>query len=398
MQRILAIARKDLRVRFATPAEWLFFIVLPVFFIMAVSGFASGPNGGDYRITVLAVDEDASALSHKLTDVLNASDSVRAEILPADAAQKAFDEGDGPALLVIPAGFEAELLAGQPVPLDLRVLPASTDALSAQQAIQAAAGQISRGLAAANSSVALATQVQPFADEAARRAYFATSLTAAETQLAAAPTRLTVTTPPVEEDTEYSGAAQSSAGQLLIWVIIPLLGTAAQMAYERTQGTLKRLISTPTRKSEYLLGTITGQYLGSVAQMALIVAFAALVMKVTWGPLPALAAVLLAFALSSVALGTMLGTFVKTENQASGLSIMLGMTFGLLSGCMWPLELFPPAVRTAVHMLPLTWAMEALTDLTMRGKGLAAVLPAVGVLLFSALIFFAVGVRRFRYE
>lgn len=398
MQRILAIARKDLRVRFSTPAEWLFFIILPVFFIMAIAGFASGPNNGDYRITVLAVDEDSSALSRKLLDTLNASDSVRVELLAADAAQTAFDDGDGPALLTIPAGFEADLLAGQPVQLDLRLLPASTDALSAQQAIQAAAGQISRGLAAANSSVALAGQVQPFADDAARRAYFADSLAAAEAQLAAAPARLAVTKPPVEEETEYSGAAQSSAGQLLVWVIIPLLGTAALMAYERTQGTLKRLISTPTSKAEYLLGTITGQYIGSAVQMALIVAFAALVMKVTWGPLPALAAVLLAFALSSVALGTMLGTFVKTENQASGLSVMLGMTFGLLSGCMWPLELFPPAVRSAVHVLPMTWAMEALTGLTMRGEGLRAVLPAVGVLLLSALLFFAVGVRRFRYE
>lgn len=398
MQRILAIAWKDLRVRFASPAEWLFFIILPVFFIMAIAGFASGPNNGDYRITVLAVDEDSSALSRKLLDTLNASDSVRVEPLAAAAAQKAFDDGDGPALLAIPAGFEADLLAGRPVQLDLRLLPASTDALAAQQAIQAAAGQISRGLAAANSSVALAGQVQPFADDAARRTYFADSLAAAETQLAAAPARLAVTKPPVEEETEYNGAAQSSAGQLLVWVIIPLLGTAALMAYERTQGTLKRLISTPTSKAEYLLGTITGQYIGSAAQMALIVTFAALVMKVTWGPLPALAAVLLAFALSSVALGTMLGTFVKTENQASGLSIMLGMTFGLLSGCMWPLELFPPAVRSAVHVLPMTWAMEALTGLTMRGEGLRAVLPAVGVLLLSALLFFAVGVRRFRYE
>ena len=397
MGRILAIAWKDLQVRFSSFGELLFFIILPVFFIMAVSGFASGPNGGDDRITVLAVDEDRSALSGQLLDTLAASTSVRIESLTADAALKAFDDGDGPALLAIPAGFETGLLAGEQATLDMRLLPSSTDALSAQQAIQAAAGQISRGLAAANSSVALAEQMQPFADEAARRAYFDASLAAAEVQLAAAPARLSVVQPPSEQEIEYSGAAQSSAGQMLVWVIIPLLGTAALMAYERRQGTLKRQMATPTRKSEYLLGTITGQYLGSVVQMALIVAFAALVMQVTWGPLPALAAVLLAFALSSVALGTMLGTFVKTENQASGLGIMLGMTFGLLSGCMWPLELFPPAVRTAVHVLPMTWAMEALTDLTMRGKGLAAVLPAVGVLLFSALIFFAVGVRRFRY-
>jgi ABC-2 type transport system permease protein len=108
--------------------------------------------------------------------------------------------------------------------------------------------------------------------------------------------------------------------------------------------------------------------------------------------------VLVSFGLASVAMGTMLGTFVRTTSQANGLSIMLGMTMGLLGGCMWPLELFPPAIRTAVHVLPTTWAMQGLTDITMRGLGLRAVLPEATVLLGFALAFFVIGVRRFRFE
>ncbi len=80
------------------------------------------------------------------------------------------------------------------------------------------------------------------------------------------------------------------------------------------------------------------------------------------------------------------------------MSIMLGMVMGLLGGCMWPLELFPPAMQKIVHVLPTTWAMQALTDLTMRGEGLLAVLPDIGVLLGFAVVFFVVGVKRFRYE
>ena len=104
------------------------------------------------------------------------------------------------------------------------------------------------------------------------------------------------------------------------------------------------------------------------------------------------------FAVSVLAMGTMMGTFVKTESQAGGMSIMLGMVMGLLGGCMWPLELFPPAMQKIVHVLPTTWAMQALTDLTMRGEGLLAVLPEIGVLLGFAVVFFVVGVKRFRYE
>jgi ABC-type multidrug transport system permease subunit len=42
--------------------------------------------------------------------------------------------------------------------------------------------------------------------------------------------------------------------------------------------------------------------------------------------------------------------------------------------------------------------MQALTDLTMRNEGFLAVLPDIGVLIGFAVVFFVIGVRRFRYE
>jgi ABC-2 type transport system permease protein len=133
--------------------------------------------------------------------------------------------------------------------------------------------------------------------------------------------------------------------------------------------------------------------------MLLLVAFGVFVLHVPWGQsLSGLVALLFSFGLASVAFGTLLGTFVRSTGQANGLSIILGMTMGLLGGCMMPLEFFPPAVRTAVHVLPVTWAMEGMTDLTMRGQGLAGVLPEAAALLGFAIVFFILGVRRFRYE
>jgi ABC-type transport system involved in cytochrome c biogenesis permease component len=40
---------------------------------------------------------------------------------------------------------------------------------------------------------------------------------------------------------------------------IPLLATSALFGHERTNGTLRRLLTTPTRPSTFLLGTIAGQ-------------------------------------------------------------------------------------------------------------------------------------------
>ena len=77
---------------------------------------------------------------------------------------------------------------------------------------------------------------------------------------------------------------------------------------------------------------------------------------------------------------------------------MLGMVMAMMGGCWYPVELFPDAVRSAVQVLPTYWAMQGLLDVVLRGQGLAAVLPNVGILLGFAAVFFGVGVARFRYE
>jgi ABC-2 type transport system permease protein len=133
--------------------------------------------------------------------------------------------------------------------------------------------------------------------------------------------------------------------------------------------------------------------------MFILAAFGTILLGVSWwhDPLATLT-IFLAFGLASVAFGTMLGTFVKTQGQASGLSLALGMAMALLGGCWYPLELFPAAVQKIVLVLPTTWAMIGMNDIVLRGQGLAAVLPEAGVLLGFAAVFFTAGLLRFRFE
>ncbi len=149
----------------------------------------------------------------------------------------------------------------------------------------------------------------------------------------------------------------------------------------------------------YLLGTLSGQLALALLQMLLLVVIGTLLLGLKWGSSPAgLAVLLVSFGLASVALGTMLGTFMRSESQANGASMALGMTMALLGGCWYPLELFPAAARTAAYLLPTAWAMQGLNNLLLRGAGLDGVLPQAGVLLGFAVVFFAVGVWRFRYD
>ena len=388
LRKIIAIARKDTLVRFSSRSELLFFIILPVVFIFILSGGPRGPKQ-DTRVILPVADEAGSTASRALIAAIDQSPTVR----PISAnGKRALADGDA-ALLIIPAGFEADLARGEAA-LDLRLKPNDLNAIAAQRAVSTAAGQISRAAQAARMSADDAARLRPFVSPEARQAWYEASLRDAQALLAATPARLTVIQA-VQDDTRYDPISHATTGQLITWVLIPMIGVGALFAYERETGTLRRLRTTPTSRAILLLGVAGGQLATALVQMALLAGFGALALGMNWGRSPAgLAIVGVAFGAAGVSLGVMLGTFVKSERQASGLAIMLGMLMALLGGCWYPLEIFPEGVRAAAHLLPTTWAMEALTGLSRRGIGVAGILPAAGALLGFAALFFTVGVVR----
>jgi ABC-2 type transport system permease protein len=398
MKKIFAIAWKDAIVRFASSSELIFFIILPIVFTFLLAG--GTPSGNeDNRIRLLVVDEANTPISQQVLHELENSTAVRPEVMSHEEAQKQFDDRRADAVFIIPIGIDIASLQNGSAEVEFLQQPNNINATIAERAVQTAIRRVSSAISAAQNAVKQRESIQPFASDSEKQAYFESSLELAQSIQADAPERVTVVEGNTKDEVEYDPRTNSSAGQLITWVFVPLFGISALFAYERQQGTLRRLLTTPSSKATFLLGTITGQVAMALVQMFLLVGFGILVMKLNWGREPlALFVLLLASALAAAAFGTTLGTFIKTEGQASGLSIMFGMVFALMGGCWYPLELFPPAIQNAVKILPTTWAMQGMLDLGLRGGGLIDILPEVGVLLGFAVIFFSVGVMRFRYE
>jgi len=397
MRKTVAIVWKDILLRFSDPVEWLFFLILPIIFTVVLAGGTGASS--DARVRLVVVDCAHSPLSAQLLATLAKSQAVRPQELSLQQAEEQFAQRRVSAVLIIPPEFDLAHLEQGQVQLDLRQQPNNLNALVAERAVRAVVARVGSAVGIANSSVAEAERIQAFASDAARQAYWDAALQYGQTQIDQAPQRVTTTQGATQDQIEYDPRANSSAGQLITWVFIPLIGISAMFAYERRVGTLRRLLTTPTGKVTYLLGTIIGQVLIALLQMLLLVGFGVVVMKLNWGHSPAaLAVMLVASALAAAALGTALGTLVKTEGQASGLSMMLGMVMAMLGGCWYPAELFPQFVRTAARILPTTWAMQGMLNIVLRGQGLRGVVPEASVLLGFALVFFVIGVWRFRYE
>lgn len=399
MKKIFAIAWKDAVIRFASSSELIFFIILPLVFTFLLAGGTPSGNPTNNRVRLIVVDLANTSISDEIIAELDKSTAVYPEEMTLEDAEEEFSARRVSAMLVIPAGLDLIAIQNNTAELDFRQQPNDMDGSIAQRAIQTSIRRVSSAINAASTAVEEAKSLRAFESAEAEQDYFDEALQFAKDLQANTPERITVIEGSTPDSVEYDPRANSSAGQLVTWVFIPLFGISALFAYERQQGTLRRVLTTPTSKATYLFGTIAGQVVMALIQMSLLILFGMFALNLQWGQEPvALFVLLTSAALAAGAIGTTMGTFIKTEGQASGLSIMAGMVMALLGGCWYPLELFPATVQNIVKIFPTTWAMQGLLDLVLRGGGLGEILLESGVLLGFAVVFFTIGVVRFRYE
>jgi len=84
MEKIFAIALKDTKLRFTGITEWLFFLILPIFFTFILAGGTGASPDNRVRLTV--VDLAHSDLSQELLTALDKSEAVHPEVSQLAAA------------------------------------------------------------------------------------------------------------------------------------------------------------------------------------------------------------------------------------------------------------------------------------------------------------------------
>ncbi|MHB0877046.1 MAG: ABC transporter permease, partial [Anaerolineae bacterium] len=223
MRKILAMAWNDIKIEFSDRSTIFFFLILPIAFTSIIGAGLSGlSEPSDNRIPVLVVDGDGGQLAARFVASLSASQAVRPVVVTATEAEVSLGEA-ATTLVTVPAGFSASLEAGAPTTVLLRRTGNDVNVLAVEQAVRAAANAVGDAVAVALASVAEAEEVRPFADAAARDAYFRQSLAAAEDMLREPPVVTTVTVAASASATTADGFAQTSPGQLVTWVMLTLV-------------------------------------------------------------------------------------------------------------------------------------------------------------------------------
>jgi len=146
---------------------------------------------------------------------------------------------------------------------------------------------------------------------------------------------------------------------------IMFLVTSVTTLRERSGGTLERLLAMPMGKLDFLLGYAIAFGLTAAVQSALAVAVSVgmLGMEVV-GPVWLLTVVAVADAVLGTALGLFVSAFARTEFQAVQFMPAVVVPQILLCGLLVPRDRLPDVLGAISDVLPLSYAVDAMTTLT----------------------------------
>lgn len=178
-------------------------------------------------------------------------------------------------------------------------------------------------------------------------------------------------------------------------LVVMFLVTSITMLRERNAGTLERLLITPMRKPEFVFGYAIA--FGAAAALQALVASA-----LTLGPLGLelagsrwlLILVAVLNALVGMSLGLFFSAFARTEFQAIQFLPAVIFPQFLLCGLLIPRDQLPSVLSAISNVLPLSHAVDAMTELAMRGNAVGSDLAIMGIFLVGALLAGSATLRR----
>lgn len=400
MLKLILIGLKDLKIMFRDRAALTFTLLAP--FLLTIGlGFVTGSFGaggsGLSDIPVVLVNLDKGELGNALVDVFYSDDlSTLVEPAESDSAEAAYrfiDEDQAAAAVIIPEGFTESIIptAGKfspgPVRIEIYSNPARPTSAGVIQAIvdefisRVEEGRIT-GMTAMLGIPGIenlpAGQV-----EALARGMFENAKVDSVSTTAIALKKVSQGADAVE----FDPLAYMAPGMALMFLMYTVSYGGRSILAEKAQGTLPRLLVSPTVSAQILGGKVFGMFLTGVAQVGILILASSVFFGVRWGDPFGLVLLILAAVFGATGWGLLLTAIGRSAGQVSALGSSIMLIFGILGGSFISLEQLPPFVRMISKITPNAWGLDGFTTLALGGGLPQLAEPITALLVMGASLF-----------
>jgi ABC-2 type transport system permease protein len=192
------------------------------------------------------------------------------------------------------------------------------------------------------------------------------------------------------------GFQYTAPANLVLFVMINGLVSSLTIIRLRSSGLSQRLLATPARTWELFAMLTVGPFQQMLAQALFLIFSARWFFGVHWGDSIGVLLLTTALICFGVSLVFLMGTIFRSPEQPTSLGPWIGVFLGMLGGCMWPLDVVPPFMKTLAYLSPAAWAMNGYLALIFSHASAVAILPDVAAMLLFAVAFSAIGILRLR--
>jgi ABC-2 type transport system permease protein len=316
---------------------------------------------------VAIVDEDRSQLSRRIQSALYPPQFTSPRMIDWQEMDPGLDKGLFTFVLVIPANFQRDVLAGRSPSLQLNV-----DATRMNQAF------VGSGYLQSVVTGEIAEFVQRHRAEAVQpvqlvlRARFNPAL-----------------------DPSWFGSIVQVINHI---AMLSIILTGAALIRERERGTVEHLLVMPVTPAEIMLAKTWS--MGAVVLLAAWVSIALVVRGLLGVPVAGSLALFLAGAamclFATASMGIFLATLARNMPQFAMLMMLTIMPLQMLSGGSTPRESMPEIVQQVMLLAPTTHFVQLGQAILFRGAGIDVVWPQFAALGLIGGALFALSLARFR--
>ena len=414
MLKTFLIGIKDLRLAFRDRAALILMLAAPFVLTLGlglVTGrFSGNNNSGLSDIPVIIINLDNDQLGNALVDTFNSKEL--ADLMePAigsdpEAARKLIDEDEAAAVVIIPEGFTRSIIPQQgdfnnpdavrePVKIEVYANPSRpTGSGIVKSIVDEFLSRVNEGSLSGSVSILqlmASGRITPQQAEAAGLAMNQQLQTNAVDNTLA----ITINSSTADgEEVKFDILAYLAPGMALMFLMYTVSYGGRSILAEKTQGTLPRLLVSPTNASQILGGKVFGIFLTGAAQMLILIGASSLLFQLKWGDPIGVIVLVFAAVFGATGWGMFITALARTPAQVANVGMSITLIFGIMGGSFISLDQMPPAIQTFSKIAPNSWALDGFTTLGLGGT-LADLSSPIAALLTMGTVLFLVSVVLF---
>jgi len=353
--RFWEIGKRNLKEIYRDPVILGFLLGMPIAFMLVFCSAFGGEHASPISMSI--VDEDRSPTSSAFVQCLGSTEAIElSEPIYTEKfqAQEDLENGKIPFYLLIPSGFEEARQTQSPISLELAYKEADP---------------------------MIGLQVKPVIEAIGSKFWGISS-------------PLNVALRGTESKIKNETVNFFAPGIAVFGLMILIATGSMIIAADREKGFLARMLTTPTRPWDFILGyslpfipvliISTLIYLGVGMAMGLTIV----------GNLGHAFLIFFLIGLCSIGIAMIVGTLLKSESQSPICWVFI-VPLAMISGAWFSVEGMPSAIKSFAEALPFIHAIDASRSV-INGASFSAIIPDFYWLIGWAVVLFAAGIVLFR--